>query len=166
MPSRTRAARSNTWSAQTFYCILHFMHMNVVWQSSCSRYKKIIRATNIHRNFWTPELISNAEIWRNTTEVSLFQRRTKWSWSWVNYVWLHLHSSQRRMKRLLWLCGYGAPKLISLSVTRWLSLYRSLPRMLQLYTQLQYHTSCPSTSQQLFWNIFLEILWANYVLTH
>jgi len=36
--------------------------------------------------------------------------------------------------------------LIKLSVTRWLSLYRSLPTMLQLYTQLQIHTSCPSTN--------------------
>jgi len=30
-------------------------------------------------------------------------------------------------------------------------------------TQLHIHTSCPSTSQMLFWNIFFEILWANSV---
>jgi len=30
-------------------------------------------------------------------------------------------------------------------------------------TQLQIHTSCPSTSQLLFWNVLLEILWANSV---
>jgi len=45
-------------------------------------------------------------------------------------------------------------KLISLNVTRRLSLYLSLPRMLQLYTQLQIHTSWPSTSQLLFWIVF------------
>jgi len=27
-----------------------------------------------------------------------------------NYVWLHLQSSQKRVKRLLRLCGYGVPK--------------------------------------------------------
>jgi len=53
--------------------------------------------------------------------------------SWVNYVWLHLHSSQRRVKRLSRLCGFAYQKLISHSVTRWLSLFRSFPRMLQLY---------------------------------
>jgi len=37
------------------------------------------------------------------TEVSLFQKRTKLFWSWVHHVWLHLHSSQRKVKRLLWL---------------------------------------------------------------
>jgi len=29
--------------------------------------------------------------------------------------------------------------------------------------QLHIHTSCPSTSQLLFWSVFLEILWANTV---
>jgi len=33
MRARTRAARSKTWSAQTFFCSLHFMRMNAVWQS-------------------------------------------------------------------------------------------------------------------------------------
>jgi len=47
---------------------------------------------------------------RNMTEVSLFQKRIKLFWSWVNYVCLPLHSSQRRVKRLLWLCGYCVPK--------------------------------------------------------
>jgi len=28
---------------------------------------------------------------------------------WI-YVWLHLHSSQERVKRSLWLCGYRVPK--------------------------------------------------------
>jgi len=28
---------------------------------------------------------------------------------WI-YVWLHLHSSQERMKRSLWPCGYWVPK--------------------------------------------------------
>jgi len=60
--------------------------------------------------FCTPELISNAEKWRNTPEASFFQKRTKLFWSWVNYMWLHLHSLQRRVKRLLWLCGYCVPK--------------------------------------------------------
>ena len=27
-----------------------------------------------------------------------------------NYMWLHLHSSQKRVKKLLWLCGYWVPK--------------------------------------------------------
>jgi len=53
-------------------------------------------------------------------------------------------------------------KRFSCSVTSWLSLYRSLSRMFNC-TQLQMHTSCPSTSQLLFWNAFLEILWANSV---
>jgi len=30
MRSRIRAARSGTWSVQSFFCILHFMHMNSV----------------------------------------------------------------------------------------------------------------------------------------
>ena len=81
-------------------------------------------------------------------------------WSWVNYVWLHLHSSQRTVKRLLWLVDIEYQKYISRSVTRWLSLYRSLPRMLQLYPA---SNSYFMTSRLLFWNIFLEILWANSV---
>jgi len=28
----------------------------------------------------------------------------------VNYVWLHLHSSQEKLERSLWLCGYWVPK--------------------------------------------------------
>jgi len=60
--------------------------------------------------FCIPEVINNAEKWRNTTEVPLFHNRTTSFWSWVNYAWLHLHSSQRRVKRLLWLCGYCVPK--------------------------------------------------------
>jgi len=27
-----------------------------------------------------------------------------------NYVWLHFHSPQRSVQRLLWLCGYWVPK--------------------------------------------------------
>jgi len=54
-------------------------------------------------------------------------------------------------------------KLISHSVTRWLSFYGSLPRMLQMYPASHSYL-CPSASQLLFWNvIFLEILWANTV---
>jgi len=57
------------------------------------------------------ELISNAEKWRNATEVSLFPKRTKSFWSRMNYVRLHyFHSSRRRVKRLLWPCGYCVPK--------------------------------------------------------
>jgi len=48
--------------------------------------------------------------WRNSSEVSLFQNRTKLFWSWVNYMWLHLQSSQKRVKILLWLCGSWIPK--------------------------------------------------------
>jgi len=45
---------------------------------------------------------------RSRTRAS--RSKTKCFWGWVNYVWLHLHSSQRRVKRLLWLCGYWVPK--------------------------------------------------------
>jgi len=38
MRSRTRDGRSKTWSEQTFFCILLFMHMHAVWQSFCRRY--------------------------------------------------------------------------------------------------------------------------------
>jgi len=48
--------------------------------------------------------------WRNSSEVTIFVKRTKWFWSWVDYVWLHLQSSQKRVKRLLWLCGYWVPR--------------------------------------------------------
>jgi len=35
-----------------------------------------------------------------------------WIWSWLNlYVWLHLLSSQKRVKKLLWLCGYWLPHI-------------------------------------------------------
>ena len=51
-------------------------------------------------------------------------------------------------------------KNLFFSVTRWLSLYRSLPSMLQLYPA---SNSYFMTSQLLFWNVFLEILWANSV---
>jgi len=45
--------------------------------------------------------------------------------------------------------------LISLGVTRWLSLCPSLTRKLQMQApQVRIHTSCPSTSQVLFWNVF------------
>jgi len=79
--------------------------------------------------------MKNEKKWRNTSEVPLFQKRTKWFWSWVNYVWLHLHSSLKRVIRLLWLCVYyeNQKQIISHSVTRWLWLYSSLPRMLQMY---------------------------------
>jgi len=108
-----------------------------------------------------PELINNAEKWRNTTEVSLFQKRTKLFWIWVNYVWMQLHSSQSRVERLLWLCGYWV-KLISRSLTRWLSPYRSLPRMLQLYpASNSYFISIDKPTVVL--KHFLKILWANSV---
>jgi len=46
---------------------------------------------------------------------------------------MHLHSSQRRVKHYCDFVDIAYQKLISRSVTRWLSLYPSLPRMLQLY---------------------------------
>jgi len=44
------------------------------------------------------------------SRIRAARSKTKLFWSWVNYLWLHLHSSQRRVKRLLWLCGYWAPE--------------------------------------------------------
>jgi len=49
-------------------------------------------------------------------------------------------------------------KLISHSLARWLWLYPSLPRMLQMYLASSSHFM-PSTSQLLFWNVFLQIRW-------
>ena len=59
--------------------------------------------------------------------------RTKLFWSWVNYVWLHLHSLQRKWKDYCDFVDIDYQKLISRRVTRWLSLHRSLPRMLWLH---------------------------------
>ena len=54
-------------------------------------------------------------------------------------------------------------KLISRSVTKWLSLSRSLPRMLQLYpASNSYFMSIEKTTVVLK-RVFLEILWANSV---
>jgi len=50
-------------------------------------------------------------------------------------------------------------KPISHSVTRWLSLYPSCQRCFKS-TQLHIHTSCPLTSQLLFWNVFF----GNYLI--
>jgi len=50
------------------------------------------------------------------TEISLFQKRTILFLSWVNYVWLHLHSSQTRVKRLLLLWGYCVLVILLMSV--------------------------------------------------
>ena len=56
----------------------------------------------------------------------------------------------------------GYQKLISRSVTRWLSLYRNLPRMLQLYpASHSYFMSIDMPAVAL--KRFLEIIWANSV---
>ena len=85
---------------------------------------------------------------------------TAWCRSWVNYVWLHLHSSQKRVKTLLLLCGYWVLKLISRSVTRWLSRYRSWTRMLQLFPASNSYFM-PIDKPGVVLKRFLEILWAN-----
>jgi len=38
MQLNTRAARSETRIAKTFFCILHFMHMNAVYGKAYRRY--------------------------------------------------------------------------------------------------------------------------------
>ena len=68
------------------------------------------------------------------------------------------------VKRLLWLCGYwvGYQKLNFRSITRWLSVYRSMPRILQLYPVSNlYFMSIDRPTVVL--KRFLEILWANSV---
>jgi len=53
-------------------------------------------------------------------------------------------------------------KLISRSVTRWLSLFHSLPRLLQLYPAS--NSYCMSIDKPtVVLKLFLEILWANLV---
>jgi len=73
------------------------------------------------------------EKWRNTSEISLLQKRTKWFWKWIHYVWLHLDSSQKRVKDYCDFVEFEYQKLVTPSVTRWLYLSPSLPRMLQMY---------------------------------
>ena len=71
--------------------------------------------------------------------------------------------SQRRVKTIVTLWILSTKKIISHSVTRWLSLYRSLPRMLQL---------CPASNsyfmsidkpvvvlKTFFWKLFGRTLW-------
>ena len=58
------------------------------------------------------------------------RQKTKLFWSWVNYLWLHLHSSEG---------GYH---------------FFAACQGCFNCTQLPIHTACPSTSQLLFWNFF------------
>jgi len=91
------------------------------------------------------------------------RQKTKLFSSWMNYVWLHLHSWQRRVKRLWWLCGYWVPKTYFSQRNQVAITLSQLAKDTSIVTQLRIHISCPSTSQLLFWNVFLEILWANSV---
>ena len=138
------------------------MHMNAVWQSLFRRYQKFLRSNNIHRNFCTPELTNNAEKWRNTTEVSLFQKGTKLFWSWVNYVWLHLHSSQSKVKRLLWLCGYCVPNTYFSERNQVVITLSQLAKDASIVPSLKFilhvHRQAKCCSETFFWICFERIL--------
>jgi len=74
-------------------------------------------------------MLKNEQIWQ---KYPFFRKGNKLFWSCLRYMWLHLQSSQRREDY----CDFEDiefQKRISRRVTRWLSLYRSLPRRLQLY---------------------------------
>ena len=77
-------------------------------------------------------------------------------------MWLHLHSAHRRME-IQYYCDFldnEHQKLLSHKVTRWLSLYPSLPRMIQVYPALQsYFMSIDKPTGVLkcvFWNYLSE----------
>jgi len=53
-------------------------------------------------------------------------------------------------------------KLIAHSITRWLSLILACQGCFKR-TQLRIYTSSPFTSQLMFWNVFLEIIWAKLI---
>jgi len=106
--------------------------------------------------------INNAKKWRNMTEVLIFNKRTKLFWSWVNYMWFYLHSSQKNDKNIvtLWrLCAKNLFLVASPGGYYFIAAFQGCFNC----TQLQIHASCQSSSQLLFWNVFLEILWANSV---
>ena len=69
---RTLASRDQKRGVrERFFYFIYFMHMNAVWQSLCVRYWKSLRATNIHRKFCTPGLVTR--FWKNALFViSLF----------------------------------------------------------------------------------------------
>ena len=162
MLSRIRAVRSETWSVQTFFCVLH-LNSEFCTEKALRRHSlKFLRATNVHRNVCTPELISNAEKWRNTTEVSLFQKRTKLFWSLVNYVWLHLHSSQRRVKKLLGFWGYWVPKTyfcwcnhVAITLSQ-LAKDASIVPSFKFIPHVHQQANC--CSEMFFWKFFERIL--------
>ena len=105
--------------------------------------------------------------WGNSSEIPLFRKRTKWIWSWVNYVWLHLQSSQKRVKTLLWLCGYWIPKNFSHGVTSWwLSLY---PRPLQSKLgkcRIFPVIVVPNTVAYRFWKELVCVKWHSVLEVH
>jgi len=82
------------------------------------------------------------------------------TWSAQTYVWLHLRSSQRRVKRLLWLCRNWVPKRISRSVTRWLSLSqpaKDASIVPSFKFRLHVHRQANCCSETCFWKSFGRI---------
>jgi len=78
-----------------------------------------------------------------TSEVFLFQKKTTWFWSWVHYVCLHLPSVHRRVKRLLWPCGYWVPKTSFSLCNQVANALSKLAKNASKCTQLHIHASCP-----------------------
>ena len=98
---------------------------------------------------------------RLSHDSTLTRQNSRWLWldsdSKGSWLWLDKNGSGTSL-----LCGYWVLKLISRSVTRWLSLYRSWPRMLQLLpASNSYLMSIDKPAVVL--KRFLEILWANFV---
>jgi len=83
------------------------------------------------------------------SRIRAARSKIKLFWSWVNYVWLHFCTVRKDEWRLLWLCGYWAPK----TCFSWRN------QVAVTLSQLSKDVSIVPS----FWNVFLEILWANSV---
>jgi len=161
MRSRTRAAWSKTRSAQTFFAF----YILCRWLL----YGKLIGAT---KNFFAllpfTEILhpwtTNAENWKNMTEASLFQKKglNYFEAEWITYGCI-CAVRKEEWKDCCDFVDIEYQTLISRSVTRWLPLYRSLPRMLQLYPASNSYFMSSMNTPTVVQKRFLEILWANSV---
>jgi len=93
--------------------------------------------------------------------------KTKLFWSWVNYLWLHLQSSQRRVKGLQWLCGYWAPKIYFSKRNQVAITFSQLAKDASIIPSFKFtlhvHRQANCCSETIFWKFFERIL---FMLRH
>jgi len=97
------------------------------------------------------------------SSLSLFQKRTKFFSSWVNYVRLHLHIQfAKKVKRLLWLCGYWVPKTYFSQRNQVAITLSQLAKDVSVVPSLKFilhvHRQANCCSETFFWIFFERVL--------